>query len=937
MKKSYILLLLVVFATGLSVFYAYHNRDIYTDGPFKLNSVFDNLSCAVSDSQGNLYLIDKSRKRILKVDSSGTLAYMIKAKSSLISFTDIVAGDDGALYVLDEALDSQGEFVESQEISRYTQEGNFDSSLYRVEYKNDQDGRIRTLKIKDGFLYFYHAGQDEKVLLNKVSLDGKDVKNVFTTFIPKGIYLSDIAGVEPNSVYYSTRKGRIYKVNSVGEQVLVYSGEDRGKSLPAYLDVDPEKKVYFADVSRKEISRLSPAGNALTETILSGKILSLQGYDIPFEFIKNIYAAKDGSIIVAVSDSQTDRRTEYSSIDRVICVRPDGKVDFVKNKADYPLKFLFYRWSVWLQVLLIPLLLLFAWKILYIDILQRKVFLLLRQSIMFIPVIAISMLIVSGIVYLNYSKRYDDEVVKKLKLFTYLGTQLIEGDRLEKITQPGNFMNDDYKVLKDRISLMYQDKSPIKNERIYVDVYKVEEGQLYTIIENGDTVSPYTPFQIRKNVYYKVMGSGKFKDGKELVNDKDAETSELKNDQEKDAGGEWMYAIGPIRNSSGKIVGVFESGLNKNRFNEKEKELFWNTGQGIAITTVVIVALFLLITYFLLQSIRILRKGVNEVAKGNWDTVVSVTSRDEVADLCEGFNKMSAFIRKYISEITILSESYFRFVPQKFIKFLGKDSIADVQLGDQVKQEMSILFSSIRSFNVFSENLTPEESFNLINSFLKRIGPIIRNNGGFIEQYLGPGVIALFPGEPGDALRAAVEMRRELEIYNGYRRNSGYEPLDIGIGIHKGPLMFGIIGEEQRLQGAVVSDAVDLAAAIEKSTQRFGASILITEKLLTGLPEQYQYRFLGLVRVESKEEPVYLYDLFEGDVEIVRKIKQETKDLFEEGIMLYQDGRFYDARSRFVEVIKQNYRDEAAKIYFFLCDEYFKKGAPEKWGGTLIA
>lgn len=935
MKKSYILLLLVVFATGLSVFYAYHNRDVYTDGPFKMNSVFDNLSCAVSDSQANLYLIDKSRKRILKVDSSGTLAYMIKAESPLRSFTDIIAGDDGSLYVLDEVLEPQGKYVDSQEISRYTPEGKFDSSLYRVEYKNDQDGRIRTLKIKDGFLYFYHADQTGEVLLNKLSFDGKDVKNVFSAFIPEGMYMTEITGLEPNSVYYSTKKGRIYKVDATGGQALVYSGEDRGKSLPLYLDLDPEKKVYFADISIKEISRLSPGGSALTETILSRKILATQGYDVPFEFIEDISAAKNGSIIVAVSDSQTNQNSKYSSIDRVICVRPDGKVDFVKYKADYPLKFLFYRWSVWSQVLLIPLLLLFAWKILYIDILHRKIFLLLRQSLIFIPVIAVSMLIVTGIVYFNYSQRYNDAVVNQLKLFAYFGTQLIDGDRLEKITQPEDYMNDDYKVLKNNISLMYQEKSPIRNARSYVDVYKVEEGQLYTIIENDDNVSPFTPFQIRKDVYYKVMGSGRYKDGKELVNDEGSD--ELKNSEGKDAYGDWMYAIGPIRDSSGKIVGIFEGGINKNRFLEKEIELFWNTGKDIVITTVVIVALFLIMTYFLLRSIGILRKGVNEVAKGNWDTVVSVTSRDEVSDLCEGFNKMSAFIRKYISEITILSESYFRFVPQKFIEFLGKESIAQVQLGDQVKQEMSILISSIRSFNVFTENLTPEESFNLINSFLKRIGPIIRNNGGFIEQYLGPGIIALFPGDPGDASRAAIEMRRELELYNEHRRNSGYEPLDIGIGIHRGPLMFGIIGEEQRMQGAVVSEAVELAAAIEKSTEKFGAAILITEKLLTGLPEQYQYRFLGLVRLESKEEPAYLYDLFEGDVETVRKIKLETKDLFEEGIGLYQDGRFYDARSRFVEVIKQNYRDEAAKSYFFLCDEYFKKGAPDKWSGSLIA
>jgi class 3 adenylate cyclase/HAMP domain-containing protein len=691
----------------------------------------------------------------------------------------------------------------------------------------------------------------------------------------------------------------------------LYAGTDAEgtyRSIPKSLCVGSGNSVYFADVGKMEVRRINPGEAGLAETVLSADILLGQGVKVPFANLSNVALTEDGRMIVGASD-------------RLICTGTDGKVNFVLEKADYSTASMAVKLLFWLQPFAIVLLLYFAVRILYVDIMQRRVSLLIKQIVVFVPLIAFSMIFVAGLVYVKFVDKVEYELFAKMSILADLGSKVVAGEELERITKPQNFMNSDYVSVRDRVHGMFDAGSNTSFEEFYGVVYKVEDGQLFMIMAYDDSVSPYYPLDYDAEEYLQVWKTGKITTG--MLSDSD---------------GNWMYALSPLYNNSGKIVGIFETGMDLNGFIKYKNNMLFSMAKGIAATICVILFVFLLMTYLLLKSLRVLRDGVNEVANGNWDVAVTVNTRDEVGELSEGFNTMSEHIRKFISEITLLNESYLRFVPQQFLNFLNKNSILDVKLGDQVNSEMCILFTNIRSFYVMAEKLTPEESFDFINSFLKRIGPVIRKNNGFIGKYLGAGIMAVFPGGAEDALKAAVEMRNELDMFNSQRTGNGDEAIEIGIGIHRGPLMLGIIGEEKRLEGTVISDTVNLAATIENLTEKFGTSILITEDVLEeSVKNRYQNRLLGLVQVENKVEPVKIYDVFQCDPAVIRRLKMETKDLFEEGIMFYQDGRFYDSRSRFVEVIRNNHWDETAKIYFFLCDDYFKKGAPEEWNGTLTA
>jgi class 3 adenylate cyclase len=211
-----------------------------------------------------------------------------------------------------------------------------------------------------------------------------------------------------------------------------------------------------------------------------------------------------------------------------------------------------------------------------------------------------------------------------------------------------------------------------------------------------------------------------------------------------------------------------------------------------------------------------------------------------------------------------LNSSMERFVPREFLAFLKKESLTEVELGDHASRRMSVLFIDIRDFTSLSEKMKPEENFRFINSFLSRMGPIVRTYHGFVDKYLGDGIMALFPGKPSDALGAAVEMRRELHRYNHDRAKAGYRAINFGVGIHTGELMLGTVGENQRMDGTVISDAVNLASRIETLTKTYDIGIAVSEETYResgGEECGYSFRYLGKERVKGKEREVAVFEV----------------------------------------------------------------------------
>ncbi len=388
---------------------------------------------------------------------------------------------------------------------------------------------------------------------------------------------------------------------------------------------------------------------------------------------------------------------------------------------------------------------------------------------------------------------------------------------------------------------------------------------------------------------------------------------------------------------------TYEVGYNYLKYRKEIHE----TGE-LLVYLILLASVFVVIVfpYFfregLLRPLEMLLKGVKQVNEGNLKTEVPVLVKDEIGILSESFNKMVSSINEAREELDsafkhqiALTDAYSCFVPKEFLNFLEKESIINIKLGDHVQKKMSILFSDIRSFTKLSEKMNPQENFDFVNNYFTRVGPVIRKNNGFIDKYIGDSLMALFPERPGDALLAAIETQKEINNYNEQAMKEDLPPINIGIGIHTGELMLGTIGEEKRMEGTVISNAVNLAARMEKLTKLYNAGIVISADTLNSLgePSRYNFRYLDRVQVKGKKEWVDVYECFDGDGARTVELKKKTKNDFEEAIKLYQKKEIEKALELFEKTLDENKNDKAAGLYVDRCRYFVKYGIPEDWEG----
>ncbi|MCB1139327.1 MAG: adenylate/guanylate cyclase domain-containing protein [Leptospiraceae bacterium] len=281
------------------------------------------------------------------------------------------------------------------------------------------------------------------------------------------------------------------------------------------------------------------------------------------------------------------------------------------------------------------------------------------------------------------------------------------------------------------------------------------------------------------------------------------------------------------------------------------------------------------------------------------------------------FSRAFSTIESMKDNLQQYNQAYSRFVPEEFLRYLHKDSILDIQLGDQVQETMSVLFLDIRDFTQRSEKMSPEQTFAFINDYLGRVGPLIRDHRGFIDKYLGDGLMALFPGQPEDAVQAGMAIQGAVQTFNLELQEMGLPPIRIGIGIHTGLLMLGTVGESERMDGTVISDAVNLAARTEGLTRIYGVTMIVSQDTLFHLkdPTAYNYRFLGKVRVKGKDQPVSIFEFFDCDEKETRTIKVVTREDFERGVMQLHSREFQQARASF-EAVKRAAPDDRAADYY---------------------
>lgn len=292
--------------------------------------------------------------------------------------------------------------------------------------------------------------------------------------------------------------------------------------------------------------------------------------------------------------------------------------------------------------------------------------------------------------------------------------------------------------------------------------------------------------------------------------------------------------------------------------------------------------------------------------------------------------------KHHLSELTAKQLKQFsKFVPNQFLEQLSKKNMLDIQLGDSIKKEMTILFSDIHAFTTMAEFLPPEDCYLMINSYLQSVEPAISQNLGFIDKYIGDAVMALFE-KPENGLAAAINMQQQLVTYNKNRMH--LPPIEVSIGLHTGEVMLGIVGVPERLQGTVIADTVNLTSRIQGLTLLYGSAVIVSQDLISKLSnkEQYTFRFLGKFKLKGKNKEVSVYDVLDAENENVKALRLKTYADFQSGLELYFQRKFAEAAVKFYAVHEVDLEDKAAIYYLKKVSTYLCQQVPEDWNGCEI-
>ena len=340
----------------------------------------------------------------------------------------------------------------------------------------------------------------------------------------------------------------------------------------------------------------------------------------------------------------------------------------------------------------------------------------------------------------------------------------------------------------------------------------------------------------------------------------------------------------------------------------------------------------------LVQALWRVVDGAKAIQAGNLAVQVPVTSRDEIGQLAEAFNRMAEELRTKER----IKDTFGKYVDPRVVAQLI-DTSKDMEQAE--RRVATILFSDLKGFTAISEQLTASAMVRLLNRYFTVVAEQIRAHNGVLEKYIGDAVMAFWapPFSTGDdhaasaclaalAHREAVAaLRPELPDLLGLRRN--VPELTVRMGLATGEVVVGTVGAPTAKSFAAIGDITNLASRLEGVNKVYGTSVILAEETYRLAQTVVEARELDTVVVAGKSEPVRIYELVGRAGEVAASL-QELRELYVEGLQAYRR-RDWDAAGRcFAKCLELVPSDGPATVLRDRCTIFAATPPAPDWDGV---
>jgi len=216
-------------------------------------------------------------------------------------------------------------------------------------------------------------------------------------------------------------------------------------------------------------------------------------------------------------------------------------------------------------------------------------------------------------------------------------------------------------------------------------------------------------------------------------------------------------------------------------------------------------------------------------------------------------------------ELQRLQQACARLAPAGVVNQLVADNVHELGQMPPQRQDVTALFADLVGYTAMSEQLDAAVLARVLNGYFQCMSDAIHDHGGHVSTFLGDGILAYFgalrpnPWQSADAVRAALAMRAAMADYNRELTQEGLPALRVGIGIHRGNGLVGLIGSRERMEYGFVGRTVNLAARVQGLTRTHGVDILITEAVRSQLDSSFMLEAMPAEHVKGIAEPVVSY------------------------------------------------------------------------------